>query len=301
MLLRTFNELLIKSGLSLFSKGAVTNIHCLNALLPLKRQISSSAMAERPINDFRWGSIWGYYRLNGYFSRHSDMTQFTLTHHMVNKPFLLLGLANEYRSSRRRRWCDQHCGRPWDVYNTDRRTKLTALETISRWLLLKKRTKLLFEPPFRALMGNVCTPSMARWKARGQLYIRRNWTFSLCPTVETLWAEIGRSRRFSKGVGRSLWAQISEGRERRPPTATNRCWCQSKRVIALSRGIKISAVHHLDLSQSTRVTDRRTDRITTPNIKTALAYARAVKTDYKLRNRHCKYTCLLYTSDAADE
>ena len=25
------------------------------------------------------------------------MTQFTLTHHMVNKPFLLLGLAAEYR------------------------------------------------------------------------------------------------------------------------------------------------------------------------------------------------------------
>ena len=43
---------------------------------------------------------------------------------------------------------------------------------------------------------------------------------------------------------------------------------------------KISAVRHLVLSQSTRVTDgqtdRRTDRITTP--KTALAYARAVKT-----------------------
>ena len=42
----------------------------------------------------------------------------------------------------------------------------------------------------------------------------------------------------------------------------------------------MSTVRHLVLSQSTRVTDgrtdRRTDRITTP--KTALAYARAVKT-----------------------
>ena len=46
-------------------------------------------------------------------------------------------------------------------------------------------------------------------------------------------------------------------------------------MIALSCDVKISAVHHLVLSQSTRVTDRRTDRITTP--KTALAYARAVK------------------------
>ena len=45
------------------------------------------------------------------------------------------------------------------------------------------------------------------------------------------------------------------------------------RVIALWRGIKISAVHCLVLPQSTHVidrrTDRQTDRITTP--KTALA------------------------------
>ena len=38
------------------------------------------------------------YRLKGYFSRHCDMMQFTLTHHMVNKPFLLLGLVAKYRS-----------------------------------------------------------------------------------------------------------------------------------------------------------------------------------------------------------
>ena len=55
----------------------------------------------------------------------------------------------------------------------------------------------------------------------------------------------------------------------------------SSRVIALSCGIKISAAHHLILSQFTRVldgqTDGQTDRITTP--KTALAYAREVKTE----------------------
>ena len=38
------------------------------------------------------------YRLKGYFSRHCDMTQFMLTHHMVNKPFLLPGQAAKYRS-----------------------------------------------------------------------------------------------------------------------------------------------------------------------------------------------------------
>ena len=40
-------------------------------------------------------------------------------------------------------------------------------------------------------------------------------------------------------------------------------------VIALSCGIKISAVHCLVSSQNTRVTDGRTDRITTPKIALA--------------------------------
>ena len=63
--------------------------------------------------------------------------------------------------------------------------------------------------------------------------------FSLSPTVETLWAEIGRSRRFSKGGG-SLWAQISEGRGHRPPIVGVRKleWLPYR-----SCGIKISAVH----------------------------------------------------------
>ena len=72
--------------------------------------------------------------------------------------------------------------------------------------------------------------------------------------------------------------------ERRFQRERGVCWYQSSRVIALSYGIKIYAVRHLVLSQYTRVTDgqterptdRQTDRITTP--KTALAYARAVKT-----------------------
>ena len=66
---------------------------------------------------------------------------------------------------------------------------------------------------------------------------------------------------------------------RRPLPSTNHSWYQSSRVIALSCGIKISAVRHLVLSRCTRVTDGRTDgqtdRITTP--KTDPAYARAVK------------------------
>jgi len=65
---------------------------------------SSSAMAERPREldqRFQGFNMKLNYRLRGYFSLHCDMTQFTLTHHMAIKQFLLLGLAAEYRS---RRW-----------------------------------------------------------------------------------------------------------------------------------------------------------------------------------------------------
>ena len=44
---------------------------------------------------------------------------------------------------------------------------------------------------------------------------------------------------------------------------TKHCWCQKTRVIALLCAIKISAVHHLVLSQYTHLTDRWTDRIAT--------------------------------------
>ena len=114
---------------------------------------SSSAMAERPRElDQRfqvWVNLRLNYRLNGYFSRHCDMTEFTLTHHMVNKPFLLLGLAAEYRS---RRWMRSTL-RPTPTVQMfmtltgELSWHLTAPETISRWLLLKKRKKRFLSLP----------------------------------------------------------------------------------------------------------------------------------------------------------
>ena len=81
------------------------------------------------------------------------------------------------------------------------------------------------------------------------------------------------------------WVTLSADFRVKWASPTNHSWCQSSRVIALSCGIKISAVRHLVLSQCTRVidrqTDRWTDRITTP--KTALAYARAVKISEKIK------------------
>ena len=59
---------------------------------------------------------------------------------------------------------------------------------------------------------------------------------------------------FFEGVGHFQRIFDSEG-----ASATKHCWCQKIRLIAVSCGIKISAVHHLVLSQYTRLTDRQTD------------------------------------------
>ena len=118
----------------------------------------------------------------------------------------------------------------------------------------QKAKKSLFEPPFRALRGNVRTPSMARWKARGRLYIRRNWTsFAISYGWDVMRGNRSKSA-FFEGVAHFERRFQSEG-----GSPTNHSWYQSSRVIALSCGIKVSAVRHLVLSQSTRVTDGQTD------------------------------------------
>ena len=55
------------------------------------------------------------------------------------------------------------------------------------------------------------------------------------------------------------WVTLSADFGGKGASPTNHCWYQSSRLIALSCGIKISAVRHLVLSQCTRVTDRQTD------------------------------------------
>jgi len=61
--------------------------------------------------------------------RRSAHSKYSVSHHMVIKPFLLLGRAAKYRS----RWWvwSTVARRPSEVYDTYRRTKLTAPETIS--------------------------------------------------------------------------------------------------------------------------------------------------------------------------
>ena len=68
--------------------------------------------------------------------------------------------------------------------------------------------------------------------------------------------------RSKSGFFEGGWVTLSADFRGKGASPTNHSWCQSSRVIALSCGIKISAVRHLVLSQSTRVTDGQTDRRT---------------------------------------
>ena len=58
---------------------------------------------------------------------------------------------------------------------------------------------------------------------------------------------------------------------------TNHCWCQKTRLIAVSCGIIISPLHCLVMSESTCVTDRRTDRHKYDSVYCTSIAARAVK------------------------
>ena len=55
------------------------------------------------------------------------------------------------------------------------------------------------------------------------------------------------------------WVTLNADFREKGASPTNHSWYHSIRVIALSCGIKISAVRHLVLSQSTRVTDGQTE------------------------------------------
>ena len=132
---------------------------------------------------------------------------------------------------------------------------LTALETISRWLLLKKRKTRSLSHPFGHLRVTYELHLLLVGKPVVDFIFVVIELFSLSPTVETLWAEIGRSRRFSKG-----WVTLSADFRVKGASPTKHCWCQKTSVIAVSCGNKIFAVRCLVFSQYTHLTDRQTDR-----------------------------------------
>ena len=115
---------------------------------------------------------------------------------------------------------------------------------------IKKNKTSLFEPPFGRFSDNVCTQSIARWKACGRLCIHRNWTFfAISYGWNVISRNLSKSACFERGLVTFEHKFHTEG-----ALSTNHCWCQQTRVTALLCGIKISAVHCLVSSQSTHVT-----------------------------------------------
>jgi len=84
--------------------------------------------------------------------RGSARAKYSVSHYTVIKPFLLLGLAAEYRS---RRWVlSTVVRRPSEVYDTHRRTKLTAPEMISRSTDVENRSWNLPTSIWRSRLGD---------------------------------------------------------------------------------------------------------------------------------------------------
>ena len=121
----------------------------------------------------------------------------------------------------------------------------------------KKKQKIAFWDTLWGLKGNVRT-THSIYRSHSSLwstfYSSQLNFFAICYGWVVISGNLLKSAFFEGGG--SLWAQISDGRGHRQPTTVG----VRKLVIALSCGIKISAVHCLVLSQSTRVTDRQTDR-----------------------------------------
>ena len=78
------------------------------------------------------------------------------------------------------------------------------------------------------------------------------------------------------------WVTLSADFRGKGASPTNHCWCQKTRVIAVSCGIKIFAVRCLVLSQSTHLTDGRTDgQNYDNNTVRCITCSRTVKMKYK--------------------
>ena len=125
----------------------------------------------------------------------------------------------------------------------------------------QKTKKSLFEPHIRGggVRCNVRTSSIARWKARDWLPIPHNWFFRYLLGLRRYKrksVEVGVFRR-----GGSLWAQISDGKERRPPITIGVRkleWLPFHAVVSKVPQLLALCDHNSPASQTAVGTDRQT-------------------------------------------
>jgi len=117
----------------------------------------------------------------------------------------------------------------------------------------QKRQIRFFEPPFGGVRVYVRTSSIDRWKVRGWLTIRYNWTFFASSygwdIISRYWSKLAFFRRG--------WVTLSANFRWKGTLPTNFVWYQKTKLNTLSCGFKISTVCLFISSQNTRVTDRQ--------------------------------------------
>ena len=118
----------------------------------------------------------------------------------------------------------------------------------------KKTIKSLFEPPFLDLGVMYAL----------HLKLAEKPVVDFMFVVSELFHYLLQLRRYEwklveVSVFRTGWVTLSAYFRGKGALPTNHCWCQKTRMIAVLWGIKISAVHHLVLSQYMRLTDKWTD------------------------------------------
>ena len=122
---------------------------------------------------------------------------------------------------------------------------------------LKYSQKSLFEPPFLNLGVTYALHQLVGKPVVDYIFVIIELFFAISYGWDVISGNCRSRRFFEEG-----WVTLNANIRREGSSLTNHCWYRSSRVIALSCGIKISAVRHLVLSQSTHVTDRHTDRQT---------------------------------------
>ena len=93
--------------------------------------------------------------------------------------------------------------------------------------------KIAFWATIWGLSRNVRTLSIARWKAREWLPIRRNWNFfsiSYGLYLLRLWRYKWKSVEVGDDVFRRGWVTFNAKFRRKGSWPTNHCWCQKARV-----------------------------------------------------------------------
>jgi len=173
--------------------------------------------------------------------------------------------------------------REWFSYNFAAETfPFTQRNFVAEFI----RFKLFFDPPFGGLRGNVRTPSIARWKARGRLSIRDNWTFLASSYGWDVISRYLSKSALIRGSG-SLWAQILGGRGRRPPTIVG----TTKLVFLLHHGEDRVILSSFVWIGYRSVTDRETDGRAIAILRSALQVMRP-RSKYKnlqLFHRHGQF------------